>query len=88
METLAVGFLVKLFDIPGAVIGLSGGWLSKRWWHLALTALIGGSAGEAFLYFVRGTRDFDPTVWLAGVAASFVWAMLSFTVKRVLQRAK
>ena len=46
MESLLIGFLVKLFDIPGAVIGLTGGWWAKNWFHAAIAAVIGGSFGE------------------------------------------
>lgn len=87
MDVLVVGFLVKLLDIPAAAIGLVGGWYSRNWIHLVITAFIGGSAGEVILYLREDTREFDLTIWLVGVVACFVWALVAFLIRRLLNRS-
>ncbi len=87
MSYLIVGFLVKLLDIPGAVIGLMGGWYSKRWLHVILTAFVGGSAGEIALFVLKDTREFSLIVWLVGVAASFVWAAFAYWIRVRLSKS-
>ncbi len=86
MGTLLVGFLIKLFDIPGAVVGLVGGWYSRNWVHMLIVAVFGGSIGEIVLYLRQDAREFDVTVWLAGVAACFAWAALARGVRGILRR--
>ncbi len=88
MSWLIVGFLIKLLDIPGAVIGLSGGWLAKRWLHVTLAAFVGGSAGEIALFVFKDTREFSVIVWLAGVAASFVWAAFAYGIRAHITKQK
>ena len=87
MESLLVGFLVKLFDIPGAVVGLVAGWFARTWWQMIVAAFIGGSFGEVVLYLRQDAREFDITVWLVGVVACFAWAALSRGIKAVLRRS-
>ncbi len=87
MSALVVGFLVKLLDIPGAVIGLVGGWYSRNWLHLVLTAFVGGSAGEIALYFLNDDRQFSPVIWLVGVAACFTWAVGTKWIRSRLKKA-
>ncbi len=87
MSSLFVGFLVKLFDIPGAVIGLTGGWFAQNWVHAVIAAFIGGSAGEIVLYLREDAREFSPVVWLVGVAACFAWAALARWIRSVLKRS-
>ncbi len=87
MSYLVVGFLVKLLDIPGAVIGLIGGWHAKRWLHIALTAFIGGSAGEVTLFVLKDTRAFSVIVWLVGVAACFTWAVFAYWIRSRLSKS-
>ena len=87
MSYLIVGFLIKLLDIPGAVIGLTGGWFAKKWLHVILAGLVGGSAGEVALFMLKDTREFSVVVWLAGVAASLVWAAFAYGIRaKVLTR--
>ena len=86
MSYILVGFLIKLLDIPGAMIGLVGGWFSKSWLHVAIVALAGGSAGEIILYFTQDERKFDPVIWLVGVAACFAWAAAAFWLKSFRSR--
>ena len=87
MSALVIGFLVKLLDIPGAVIGLVGGWYSRSWLHLALTALAGGSAGEIALYVLNDDMQFDPVIWLVGIAACFAWAVGANWIRSRLKKA-
>ena len=88
METLLTGLMIKLLDMPGAMVGLVGGWISKNWLHVVLTAFVGGSFGEIILYALKDSRDFNPVIWLAGIAACFVWAAASFLIRKVLKRSK
>jgi hypothetical protein len=88
MDILVVGFLAKLLDIPAAAIGLVGGWFSRNWFHRVLTAFIGGSAGEVILYMREDTREFDPVIWLVGVAACFAWVLVAYLISSWLSRTK
>ncbi len=87
MNSLVVGFLVKLLDIPAAAIGLVGGWYARRWLHVVITAFIGGSAGEIILYVMEDTRKFNLTIWLVGVAACFAWATGIYWIKSLRGRS-
>ena len=87
MDTLIVGFFVKLLDIPAASIGLLGGWFARSWYHLVIVAFIGGSVGEMILYVVKDTREFNPVIWLVGVAACFAWACAAFWVRSLRDRS-
>ena len=87
MSSLAVGFLVKLLDIPGVMIGLTGGWFARNWFHLVITAFIGGSAGEVVLYLIEDTREFNPVIWLVGVAACLAWAAVAYWIRSLRNRS-
>jgi len=87
MNSLVVGFLVKLLDIPGATIGLVGGWYARSWLHVVITAFIGGSAGEVILYLLRATYQFNPIIWSVGVAACFAWAASAYWVRSIRRRS-
>ena len=87
MSSLFVGFLVKLLDIPAAAIGLVGGWYSRNWLHVVITAFIGGSAGEIILYFREDTAKFDMRIWLVGVAACFAWAAAAYWIRSPRRRS-
>ena len=87
MSSLLVGFLVKLFDIPAAVIGLLGGWYARIWPHAIIAAFVGGSFGEIVLYLRQDAREFSVIIWLIGVAACFAWVVLARAIRRMLERA-
>ena len=88
MSSLAIGFLVKLLDIPSAIIGLIGGWYAKGWFHVVITAFVGGSAGEIVLYVLQDTREFNVIVWLVGVTACFAWATFAYWIRSVRSRSE
>lgn len=87
MSYLLVGFLVKLFDIPAAVIGLVGGWFANNWIYLVCVAFIGGSIGEVTLFLLQDTRKFSPVIWLVGVAACLAWALLAYWIRASLRKS-
>ncbi len=87
MKSLVVGFLVKLLDIPGAIIGLVGGWYARSWLHVVIIAFIGGSAGEVILYVFQDPRKFNLVIWLVGVAACFAWAAMAFWIRSIYGRS-
>lgn len=88
MDSLIVGFLVKLLDIPAAFVGIFGGWYSKTWLHVVIVAFIGGSIGEIVLFVLRDARKFDLTVWLVGVAACFTWAAAAYLIRTLRNRSE
>ena len=79
-------FLAKLLS-PGLIaIGIIGAFLSRTWWHIAITAVVAAIFNEALLSATQFTRSFNPIVFFVGIMAAGVWAALAFWVKKIRQK--
>mgnify|MGYP000082480713 CR=1 FL=1 len=84
-----IGFLLAKLTSPDIIIiSLIGGFISNKWWHLLVTAIVAAFLSDFLLRAFQQTRSFDIAIFAIAMNASFFWAGVAILIRYRRSKAK
>lgn len=88
MSAVVAIFLARFMAPIPIAVGIVGAFVSRSWWHVAITALAAASMSEFALRLTRPAYSFDPLAFLIGVAAAGLWASWFYWIRLGKRKSK
>lgn len=84
-----IGVLLAKITSPDIIaLSLIGGFISNKWWHVIVTALVVALLNDFLLQTVQVAREFRFLFYITAMIASLLWAGLAVLFKRWRTKTK
>ncbi len=88
MSAIFTIFLARFVAPIPIAVAIVGAFVSRSWWHVAITAFAAASLSEVALRATKPAYSFDPLAFLIGLAAAGLWASWFYWIRLARRKSK
>ncbi len=88
MSALFTMFLAQFVAPIPIAMGIAGGFVSRSWWHVLITAVLAATVSEYFLGMADPDHRFTLTYYIVGIIAAGLWAAWFYWLRLARQQHK